>query len=489
MGRGTGRWTGGLQRTAAAVLLLLAATAAVSLLLGRNAPATAEAPASSGEAAESLDTDTTAAEGVPETGAVPGEESQAPPEAGENPTIRVAIYGADYGSLYQDTVQVSSAEDFTVSWSGGEEQMAGDTVLTLTPEDAWFASGSVWVRGEGLQILSSHRECGYPDYPGELEIILTEGKLGVVNQLSLEEYLCRVVPGEMPSSYGLEALKVQAVCARSYAWCRMQGYGIPELRAHVDDSTNYQVYNNQASGEKTDQAVWDTAGQVLNYQGQTITAYYYSTSCGSSTDTGVWQSDPAEYPYCPAACLNVDRDTPDLTDEAAFRQFIDENTDSFDSGDGFYRWQITLGKDSLTQSINGYLENHGMASIGEVAVLEVTGRSAGGVIRELTVTGSQGRAVLERQGAVREALGSEGMEIEQHTGYVVEGWTMVPSGFFYLERLEENGTLTGYRLHGGGYGHGVGMSQSGAGGMAEAGYTYGQILLYFYPGTEVHSIY
>ncbi len=290
---------------AAAVLLLLAETAAVSLLLGRNAPATAEAPAPSGEAAESLYTEPTgAAENQPETGEMPEEESQAAPEAGEHSTIRVAIHGDDYASLYQDTVQVSSAEDFTVSWNGGEEQMAGDTVLTLTPADARFASGSVWVRGEGLQLLTSHRECGYPDYPGELEIILTEGKLGVVNQLPLEEYLCRVVPGEMPSSYGLEALKVQAV--------------------------------------------WDTAGQVLNYQGQTITAYYYSTSCGSSTDTSVWQSDPADYPYCPAACLNGNRDTPDLTDEAAFRQFIDENTDSFDSEDGFYRWQITLGKDALT---------------------------------------------------------------------------------------------------------------------------------------------
>ncbi len=86
-------------------------------------------------------------------------------------------------------------------------------------------------------------------------------------------------------------------------------------------------------------------------------------------------------------------------------------------------------------------------------------------------------------------MGSEGMEIVQHTGYVVEGWTMVPSAFFYLERLEENGTLIGYRLHSGGYGHGVGMSQSGAGGMAEAGYTYDQILLYFYPGTEIYHIY
>ena len=96
---------------------------------------------------------------------------------------------------------------------------------------------------------------------------------------------------------------------------------------------------------------------------------------------------------------------------------------------------------------------------------------------------------MSRQEAVRKALGNSSMEITQHTGYVVKGWSMLPSAFFYLERLEENGSLSGYRLHGGGYGHGVGMSQSGAGGMAEDGYTYDGILSYFYPGTELFHIY
>lgn len=417
-------------------------------------------------------------------------QAQNPGELAAAAVIRVALFGDDYNSLYQDSIKVSSAEPYILSWDGGEKELPGDSILTLSVTDECFSKGSVRIRGTaGLQLLTSHRECGYPLYPGEFEVIPAEGKLAVVNEVSLEDYLCLVVPGEMPVSYGVEALKVQAVCARSYAWCQMQGFGIPALSAHVDDSTNFQVYNNQESSEKADEAVRATAGQVLRYQGETVNTYYYSASCGMSTDMDIWKSDPAEYPYFPAACLNASRDTPDLTEEAAFRQFIDQNTDSFDKEDGFYRWQVDLSKEALNDSVNAYLTEHGMASVGEIASLEVTGRGAGGIIRELTVTGSEGKAVLNRQGAVREALGNSSMKIQQHTGYEVKGWSMLPSAFFYLERIEEDGSLTGYQLHGGGYGHGVGMSQSGAGGMAKAGYTYDSILSYFYPGTEQYRIY
>lgn len=475
--------SGGMVFPAVAALLIV--TAAINFWFGSET-------AGAGEESSEAVTENTNPSGN-------GEETQTSQEDGQDQqpqdepqaaVIRVALFGDDYGSLYQEEIRISSSEAYTLSWNGGERQMPGDSILTLTPSDECFAGGSARIRGTaGLQLLSSHRECGYPLYPGEMEVIPAEGKLAVVNEVSLEDYLCLVVPGEMPVSYGLEALKVQAICARSYAWCQMQGYGVPALNAHVDDSTNFQVYNNQDSSEKADEAVRATAGQVLNYQGETVNTYYYSSSCGSSTDMDVWKSDPAEYPYFPAACLNASRDTPDLTDEAAFRQFIDDHTDSFDQEDGFYRWQVDLPKDALESSVNKYLTGHKMSSVGEIAALEVTERGAGGIIRELTVTGSEGKAVLSRQEAVRKALGNSSMEITQHTGYVVKGWSMLPSAFFYLERLEENGSLSGYRLHGGGYGHGVGMSQSGAGGMAEAGYTYDGILSYFYPGTELFHIY
>ena len=94
-----------------------------------------------------------------------------------------------------------------------------------------------------------------------------EEGMTVINELPMESYLCRVVPSEMPASYEMEALKAQAVCARSYAVRQMQDYAYPEYQAHVNDSVEYQVYNNSYPADTATQAVKDTTGQVVWYQG------------------------------------------------------------------------------------------------------------------------------------------------------------------------------------------------------------------------------
>lgn len=100
-----------------------------------------------------------------------------------------------------------------------------------------------------------------------------------------------VVPSEMPSGYEIEALKAQAVCARSYAYRQMAEYGYPEYEAHVDDSTNYQVYGNSAPADSADLAVQETAGQVVRLDGEIVTTYYYSTSCGKTTSMKAWGNE------------------------------------------------------------------------------------------------------------------------------------------------------------------------------------------------------
>ena len=120
----------------------------------------------------------------------------------------------------------------------------------------------------------------------------------MVNELPLENYLCKVVPSEMPASYQKEALKAQAICARSYAYRQIMDYAYPEYQAHVNDSTDYQVYNNSASQQAATEAVQETAGKVLKYNGNIITAYYYSTSCGKTTTMAAWGTkEKAENAY------------------------------------------------------------------------------------------------------------------------------------------------------------------------------------------------
>ena len=113
-----------------------------------------------------------------------------------------------------------------------------------------------------------------------IEVKAEEGGLVLINELYLEDYLKKVVPSEMPASYEKEALKAQAVCARTYAYRQIQGNAYGQYGAHVDDSTNFQVYNNISTSERTDQAVNETCGQMLFYNDKPIEAFYYSTSCG-----------------------------------------------------------------------------------------------------------------------------------------------------------------------------------------------------------------
>lgn len=142
---------------------------------------------------------------------------------------------------------------------------------------------------------SVSRNGNNPEYRGTIELGLNDGKIVVINELSLEQYLYAVVPSEMPSSYGIEALKVQAVCARSYAVSHMNNGALSAYGAQVNDSTDYQVYNVTPENENSISAVKATYGQVLMYNGEIANTYFFATSCGSTTDSTVWGGSPLPY--------------------------------------------------------------------------------------------------------------------------------------------------------------------------------------------------
>ena len=100
-------------------------------------------------------------------------------------------------------------------------------------------------------------------------------------------------------SYEPEALKAQAVCARSYACIQLLRGDLAEYGAHIDDSTAYQVYNRVTDADAAREAVIATQGEVLSYQGNIVEAYYFSTSMGYTAAADVWNvEDPAEYEMC-----------------------------------------------------------------------------------------------------------------------------------------------------------------------------------------------
>lgn len=135
-------------------------------------------------------------------------------------------------------------------------------------------------------------------YKGSIELRRYPEGYVIVNELPIEEYLCAVVPSEMPAAYEVEALKAQAVCARSYAYIQLERGDYAAFGAHVDDSTNYQVYNKKEGDEKTSAAVLDTAGKVIHYQGKIAEAYYFSTSSGITGNGEAWNlAADSQYGY------------------------------------------------------------------------------------------------------------------------------------------------------------------------------------------------
>ena len=327
----------------------------------------------------------------------------------------------------------------------------------------------------------------------------------MVNELSLEQYLYGVVPSEMPSSYERDALCVQAVCARSYACIQLMRGAYAELGAHVDDSTSYQVYNKQGETEQTNLAVDDTVGEVIKYQGEVAEAYFFSTSCGYTGDMGLWNIDGEEkYGYLQGICL-APQDGADISTEENFASFIaDQEAPSFDSESPYFRWKakvdVSKQSDAIKNAIAARAEANAanvqiykedgsggtsadLAGLGSVTGISVGERGAGGGVRRLCISCEKGSVDLLTEYNIRYVLGAAAKKLEDKNGEPI-GMELLPSAYFAVTPSKKN-----YVLKGGGYGHGIGMSQNGANGMAKAGMKYTEILMKFYQDITIENIY
>ena len=402
-------------------------------------------------------------------------------------TIRVLLMDTGFKSLFHPSVDVTvhGAAVLEYDVKDGKtksEELEDGARVQVSPGDPRLEYGRLEIRpagDEGITVNSIERAHGTPTYSGSLEIRRAEEGLVLVNDLYLEDYLTKVVPSEMPSSYEKEALKAQAVCARTYAYRQIQGNAYSQYGAHVDDSTNYQVYNNKACDDKTTAAVQETYGKMLFYDDKAVEAFYFSTSCGHTTDGSVWGSEGAKLPYLQAVELRDRRKTLDLTDNSAFDAFIrDKDVPACDSGFAMYRWETDIGSDVLSGQIAG---------VGKVQNLTVTKRGPGGIAQELLVEGTDGSTTVKTQGNIRNALGNASLVIKKKDGSTLEGSAMLPSAFISIEKRTGDDGAISFHIYGGGFGHGVGMSQNGAQGMAKEGKSYQEILKFFYKGAELRE--
>lgn len=423
--------------------------------------------------------------------------------------IRVMIKTTEFEDIYHDYVTVSSKEGCIVSYENDSRtfEIEPGTEYTFSEDNDIVNHGRIKITPKGVDgkicINSISRAYGKPEYRGTLEIVLREGKFVVINELPLEEYLYSVVPSEMPWSYNYEALKAQAICARSFAYMHLMNNKYSEYGAHVDDSTTYQVYNNSEEQTVSNAAVDETYGQVLVSGGNVISAYFFSTSCGTTTTSGVWGSEAG---YTQSIILADEGTDMNLSDHGTFDAFIRTNFKTFDSEYPWYRWRVTQSLSHLTESVNSKLDsikpeniqvlsdggnwiNKGISSVGQVKKIEVGDRGPGGVLKYVTIFGTDCTIRVYKEYNIRVLLSPDGLAVKRGTGDEITNMSMLPSGFFVIEEETEDNLLSAYTFIGGGYGHGVGMSQNGANTMAKLGRKYDEILLFFYKDVTIEKKY
>lgn len=419
--------------------------------------------------------------------------------------IRVLLL-AENGGPYHEDICVGADGPYRLITKDGKKKKKASSI-TKTGKLFESTEGSVRIKTkeeDGLLFLCDASGKRISNgYQGILELRKYREGYAVVSELPIEQYLCSVVPSEMPVSYEPEALKAQAVCARSYAYIQLEHGDYAAFGAHVDDTTNYQVYNKQSRDEKTTAAVLDTAGTVISYQGETAEAYYFSTSAGVTGNGDAWNLDQdPKYGYLSGSLVKEGGGEIDLSAEETFGDFIEKpDAAAYENGKPFYRWKaigdfsseetqdkmkniITARKEKTPEDILFFnrkdRQTESMKGFGNLVRLGVAKRSKNGIILQMKLEYEKGNVFVGNEYNVRALLGAGLTELTLSDGSARES-ALLPSAYAALTPLED-GT---YRITGGGYGHGIGMSQNGAQAMALAGKSCNEILNFFFKDIEL----
>ena len=293
----------------------------------------------------------------------------------------------------------------------------------------------------------------------------------LINELPVEDYVRYVLPSEMPVHFAYEALKAQAVCARTFAYEQMKSTEYAKYGANLDDTTSYQVYHSSGCYEITDQAVEDTAGMVLTYEDRLINCYYYSTSAGYSENLEVWNTDSP--PYLVAENHTKEK-TRNLSKKRVFHKFITRTVEAYDMESPYFRWQAELSDKMAMDSKFGHLKK-----------LEVKERSKSGYVLALRAVFEDGERIYNKENEIRFFLGGYLTNLTLADGTKKAGLSSVPSACFEI-KSQKNGKFV---LIGGGFGHDIGMSQYGADSMGKEGKNWQEILSSFYKDAEIRNIF
>ena len=413
---------------------------------------------------------------------------------------------------------ISGKEKLSRRSSGLTVQGAGNKKVQLNSPGGVSVLGASgqkrFTSPDGLHLITLEGPDLSRRYRGEMEFRAGERGLTVINQLPIEEYLYGVVPAEMPASWPVEALKAQAVACRTYVLASLGTYEKQGFDVLATQSS--QVYRGyDGENPATTRAVDETRGVVATYRGRPISAVFHSSSGGYTENSeDVW-TNPVDY--------------------------LRTRPDPYDKNEQHYNWSVTYSAEQLRQQLAaaGY-------QFSVINDLEIISRTASGArvkcleVRGLDISGRPLTVPIANADRVRMALGIDRvlktngsalftMEKVMSGGNGGEGGSnragaggrdipggqgrgsaaqIVPGQTGAGQAAAGGGTGTsqpapvtgqpgntgGSRLvsvtfRGSGWGHGLGMSQFGARGMAAQGYNYQEILKYYYTGIAIDSDY
>jgi len=359
-----------------------------------------------------------------------------------------------------------------------------------------------------IRVQSLHRAGGetHPRYPGDLRIERQGKHLRLSARMDLDQYLRGVLSSEMPASYHAEALNCQALAARTYALNPRISHAVDNV--NVCDSYLCCQYFAGLGGTidpRIEKAIDGTAGQVIVYKDKPILALFSSNAGGHTENYQNCFSDPltGRFPPEPIPYLSgrPEGSYPNLKAKVGSEEFLrylyaakkanDTNVcaDLFSSK---FAWSVNLTADHLESHMHFVID--GLAAskdtapfvippaqsrkFGHIKGFEVVKRGVSGVAIELKIKTSSGDWLVKKELVIRKLFANPQAHVAR----------LNSARIFFDQSVDRLGLLSHVTIGGLGFGHGVGLQQTGAQGYAMQGQKYKEIIAHYFPGTDTATV-
>ena len=290
------------------------------------------------------------------------------------------------------------------------------------------------------------------------------GSWTLIQKISFDKYLSGVLPHEIGANSPIESLKAQAVIART--WAIFNSNRFKSDNFHLCITTQCQVYKPTLLNQNIKQAIKDTENEVLVYEDQPINAFYHASNGGISANASEsWKIK--DYPYLSSKkdltpfLNNNNNKVHSIKTRKELLTFLQKNNNDFFGKDHYlFRWK----KNITSKQINDLLIKNKLSNKGlKISNIKVVERGLSGRVTKILIRMNSQKLIILEKDDIRKSL------------------NFLPSNLFIIDKLNDNLWV----FNGGGFGHGVGLSQAGAIEMAKTGITYQKILSHYYKGAKI----